>query len=57
MWRPGSLPGRHQPLSDGDGGLPDAEAQPVHERRLRHRQDEKVQHLTQLQLHGSAPRL
>ncbi len=55
--RPGPLPGWHQSLSDSDGGLPDAEAQSVHERRLRHRQDEKVQHLAQLQLHGPAPGL
>lgn len=52
--RPGALPCRYQPLRHGDRGLPDAEAQPVHERRLRHSQDEKIKHLAQLQLHGPA---
>lgn len=54
MWRPCALPCRDQPLRHSDRGLPDAEAQPVHERRLRHRQDEEIEHLTQLQLHGPA---
>ena len=57
VWRPRPLPGWHQSLGDSNSGLPDAKAQPVHERRLRHRQDEEVQHLAQLQLHGPAPGL
>lgn len=57
MWRPGPLPRRHQPLGDGNSGLPHAEAQPLHERRLRHCQTEEVKHLTELQLHGPAPGL
>lgn len=54
MRRPRSLPRRYQPLRNGDGCLPHAEAQPVHERRVRHRQDEKIKHLAQFQLHGPA---
>lgn len=52
--RPRSLPRRYQPLRYRDGCLPHAEAQPVHEWRVRHRQDEEVQHLPQFQLHGPA---
>lgn len=54
MRRARSLPRRDQPFCNCDGGIPYAEAQPVHERRVRHCQDEEVQHLTQLQLHGPA---
>lgn len=54
---PGALPGRDQPLGDRHRGLPDAEAQPVAQRRLRLCQAEKVEHFPQLQLHGPAPGL
>lgn len=52
MWHLGALPSRHQSLGHRHGGVPDAEAQPVAERRLRLRQAQEVQHLAQLQLHG-----
>lgn len=54
---PGPLPGRYQPLGDRHRGVPDAEAQPVTQRRLRLCQAEKVEHFSKLQLHGPAPGL
>lgn len=54
MWHLGALPSRHQSLGHRHGGVPDAEAQPVAQRRLRFRQAQEVQHLAQLQLHGAA---
>ncbi len=54
MWHLGALPSRHQSLGHRHGGVPDAEAQPVAQRRLRLRQAQEIQHLAQLQLHGAA---
>lgn len=52
LWRLGALLGWHQPFSHCDCGLSHAEAQPVNEWCLWHCQDEEIQHLPQLQLHG-----
>lgn len=54
VWHPGPLPGWHQPLCHGHCGLPDAETQPLPQRRVWLCQEEEVQHFPKLQLHGPA---
>ena len=54
MWCVGTLPGRHQPVSNGDRRVPDARSRPVAERRVRPRQTLQTGRFSQLQLHGTA---
>ena len=51
------LSGRHQSVGDRHRRLPDAPPLAVAQRRLRLREAVQVEHLAQLQLHGSAARL
>lgn len=52
--RIGTLFGRNQSFGDDHRRLPDVFALPLPQRRLRPRQAPKAEHLSQLQLHGSA---